>query len=90
MKNNTHKQFIITSIRERDKALYQSLLRLWRLGHIKKPTKPRTLILFPHKEYKKEFSYLHSLPQEVLGVFRDKEVIYLSPTYTNVVRVNEK
>lgn len=84
----SNKQFIINAIQERDKAVHQSLLKLWRIGKIKKPLKPKTLILFPHKEYKKDFSYLHSHPQEVLAVHRGTSVIYLSPIYTNVVRVN--
>lgn len=82
------KQFIISSIQERDKALYQTLLKYWRKGKIKKPIKPKTLILFPCKEYTKDFIYKHSLPQRVIGVFRNTTVIYLSPDYTNVTVIN--
>lgn len=87
------KDFIINSIRERDKSVYQTHLRLWRLGHIKKPNKPKSLILLPSKLINKLIPYKHEHKGEILGVFRDEgkhmKTIYLSPEYTNVVFINE-
>lgn len=86
--NSSIKQYIISSIQDRDCAIYQSLLRLKRLSHsslgsssssfkssyIKKCTKPKTLIIFPsNKDIKYSPSnYLHKHPQTILAVFREE------------------
>jgi hypothetical protein len=84
----SYKDFITNTIQERDKAVQQTLLRLWRLGHIKKPNRPKTLIIFPTKDKKTYIPYTRDVCPTILGVFREREgrmdTIYLSPEYTNV------
>jgi hypothetical protein len=90
---SSNKQYIISSIQDRDCAIYQFLLKLKRLGHIKKCTKPKTLIIFPSKNIKPSpFVYLHTHPQTILAVFREEntsvKVLYLNAIYTTVAIIN--
>jgi hypothetical protein len=91
--NKQDKDVITNIIRERDKLVHQYSLRLWRLGHIKRPTKPRTLIHFPTKSPSKPIPYKHNLNQSILGVFREEgnqvKTIYLAPPYTSAAFIGD-
>lgn len=89
---NKHTKNTITNlIKERDKLVYQHLLRLWRIGHTKKPIRPKTLIVFPTNP-PKSMPYKHNLNKSIVGVFREEgnqvKTIYLAPPYTSAAFIN--